>query len=98
MNESVFCTEPHYGASPCRPPGYVAGLFPARLQGSARGVCSAGTIGLGGLIGSAAGGVVIDHFGYRALYVGYSLVALAGLLLCLVALPNVNEENERSRA
>ena len=42
--------------------------------------------------------VVIDHFGYRALYVGYSLVALAGLLLCLVALPNVNEENERSRA
>ena len=87
-----------FGAYHCSTLEYVARLFPARLQGSAQGVFSAVTIGLGGLIGSAAGGVVIDHFGYRALYVGYSLVALAGLLLCLVALPNVNEENERSRA
>lgn len=81
-----------FGAYHCSTLEYVARLFPGKLQGSAQGIFSAVTVGLGGLVGSSIGGVVLEHYGYRTLYMGYAGVALVGLLLCLAVIPNVKDK------
>jgi PPP family 3-phenylpropionic acid transporter len=40
--------------------------------------------GLPAVIGSSLGGVVVEQYGYRSLFMGYSLFALLSLLLSLV--------------
>ena len=65
----------------------ICRMFPAKFQGGAQGIYSAITVGLGGLVGSAVGGVVLDAFNYTVLYTAFSGVALLGLVICLLFVP-----------
>jgi len=87
----VLCLQPlhclTFGAYHCSTVTYVSRMFPAKLQGGAQGIFSAITVGLGGLVGSAVGGVVLDAFNYTILYTAFSGVALLGLVICLLFVP-----------
>ena len=87
----VLCLQPlhclTFGAYHCSTVTYVSRMFPAKFQGGAQGIYSAITVGLGGLLGSAAGGFVLDAFGYTALFTTFSGVALLGLVICLLFVP-----------
>ena len=87
----VLCLQPlhclTFGAYHCATVTYVSRMFPAKLQGGAQGIFSAITVGLGGLVGSAVGGVVLDAFNYTVLYTAFSGVALLGLVICLLFVP-----------
>ena len=76
-----------FGAYHCSTVTYVSRMFPAKFQGGAQGIYSAITVGLGGLVGSAVGGVVLDAFNYTVLYTAFSGVALLGLVICLLFVP-----------
>ena len=76
-----------FGAYHCATVTYVSRMFPAKFQGGAQGIYSAITVGLGGLVGSAVGGVVLDAFNYTVLYTAFSGVALLGLVICLLFVP-----------
>jgi len=81
----LFCLQPLHmftlGAYQCATLMYVAQLFPANRQSQAHSMFSALTVGLGGLLGSAVGGYVVEFFGYKALYTSFSILGLFGLLL-----------------
>ena len=87
----VLCLQPlhclTFGAYHCSTVTYVSRMFPAKLQGGAQGIFSAITVGLGGLVGSAVGGMVLDAFNYTVLYTAFSGVALLGLVICLLFVP-----------
>ncbi|MBP5674675.1 MAG: MFS transporter [Victivallales bacterium] len=87
----VLCLQPlhclTFGAYHCSTVTYVSRMFPAKLQGGAQGIFSAITVGLGGLLGSAAGGFVLDAFGYTTLFMSFSGVALLSLVICLLFVP-----------
>ncbi len=87
----VLCLQPlhclTFGAYHCATVTYVSRMFPAKFQGGAQGIYSAITVGLGGLVGSAVGGVVLDAFNYTVLYTAFSGVALLGLIICLLFVP-----------
>ena len=87
----VLCLQPlhclTFGAYHCATVTYVSRMFPAKFQGGAQGIYSAITVGLGGLVGSAVGGVVLDAFNYTVLYTAFSGVALLGLVICLLFVP-----------
>jgi PPP family 3-phenylpropionic acid transporter len=87
----VLCLQPlhclTFGAYHCATVTYVSRMFPAKLQGGAQGIFSAITVGLGGLVGSAVGGVVLDAFNYTVLYTAFSGVAFLGLVICLLFVP-----------
>ena len=87
----VLCLQPlhclTFGAYHCSTVTYVSRMFPAKFQGGAQGIYSAITVGLGGLVGSAVGGVVLDAFNYTILYTTFSGVALLGLVICLLFVP-----------
>lgn len=87
----VLCLQPlhclTFGAYHCSTVTYVSRMFPAKFQGGAQGIYSAITVGLGGLVGSAVGGVVLDAFNYTVLYTAFSGVALLGLVICLLFVP-----------
>jgi MFS family permease len=62
---------------------YVSRAFPAKFQGSAQAVYSALTVGLGGLVGSSISGIILRAYGYKAMYMTFSMVALAALIITL---------------
>ena len=94
----LFCLQPLHmftlGAYQCASLMYVAQLFPANRQSQAHSVFSALTVGLGGLLGSAVGGYVLEIFSYKALYTSFSVVGFIGLLL-IPLLPSVKFESQK---
>jgi PPP family 3-phenylpropionic acid transporter len=66
---------------------YVARLVPTHMQASAQTIFSSLTVGLGGLAGGVLGGVLVQAWGFSAMYGLYSAVAAAGLGVLLVAVP-----------
>lgn len=70
-----------FGAYHCSTVTYISKTFPAKSQGSAQTIYSAFTVGLGGLLGSSAGGIVLQRFGYTAMYMSFSSIALAAFII-----------------
>jgi len=56
---------------------FVARLVPSGMKQSAMAVFVAVSMGLGAILGSALGGVLIEHFGYRAMYGVFSCIGAA---------------------
>ena len=83
----VACLQPlhalTFGAYHCSTVTYVSRAFPAKFQGSAQAVYSALTVGLGGLIGSSACGIILNAYGYKAMYMTCSVLALLALIVSL---------------
>ncbi len=80
-----------FGAFHCSSVTYVSRSFPNRLQGSAQGIYYAVTVGLGSFLGSAAGGVVLEHFGYVAMYLAFAAVAAAALVIAILFVPKLEK-------
>lgn len=76
-----------FGAYHCSSVTYVSRIVPARLQSTAQTLFSAVTIGLGSMIGGALGGMVARHFGFRALYGGFGVLAAVSFALLLLTVP-----------
>lgn len=85
-----------FGAFHCATVTYVSSIFPAHLQGSAHTVYSALTVGLGGFLGSAVGGVILEHYGYRAMYGFAAAVALLGLCICMSLVPKLDAFRQKA--
>jgi PPP family 3-phenylpropionic acid transporter len=85
-----------FGAFHCATVTYVSGIFPAHFQGSAQTIYSALTVGLGGLLGSSVNGVVLERFGYQAMYGFASAVALLSLLICIILVPNLDARQRKA--
>ncbi|MBR0458878.1 MAG: MFS transporter [Victivallales bacterium] len=62
---------------------YIGELFPASNQGSAQTIYSAVTVGLGGLLGSAICGIILQRHGYTPMYLTSATIAAIGLALAL---------------
>jgi len=80
-----------FGAFHCSSVTYVSRSFPTRLQGSAQGIYYAVTVGLGSFLGSAVGGVVLEHFGYVAMYLSFAAVAAVAVLITLLFVPKLEK-------
>ena len=63
---------------------WVAKCFPVENQSSAQAIYSALTTGLGGVLGSAFAGVVLQHYGYMTMYMSCGAATLLALLLALI--------------
>ena len=72
---------------------YVSRIVPHRLHSIAQTVFAAITIGLGGIIGGALGGHLAEQYGYHTMYLSFSAVALAALVLLMMTVPHLSEEN-----
>lgn len=81
-----------FGAFHCSSVTYVSRSFPAHLQGSAQGIYYALTIGLGSFLGSAIGGLILEKFGYVAMYVGFAGVAAVALVIGLLFVPPLENQ------
>ncbi|NLE54510.1 MAG: hypothetical protein GX617_06205, partial [Lentisphaerae bacterium] len=66
------------------------------FQGSAQTIYSALTVGLGGLLGSAVGGVILEHHGYQAMYSFAAAVALIGLMVCILLVPKLDDMRRKA--
>jgi MFS family permease len=77
------------GEAGCVPAAHslIADYFPPQRRATALAVFGAG-IPLGALIGSAAGGVIVDHWGWRA---AFMVMGLPGVLFALVVKALVRE-------
>ena len=62
---------------------WIGRLFPKEFQSTAQTIYSALTTGLGGLLGSAFAGVIVQHYGYTAMYLTCGCIALLAMLLAL---------------
>ena len=62
---------------------WIGRIFPKECQSTAQTIYSALTTGLGGLLGSAFSGLIVQHHGYTAMYLVSGGVALLALLLAL---------------
>ena len=76
-----------FGAYHCSSVTYVSRIVPVRLLSTAQTLFSAVTIGLGSMIGGAVGGMVARHFGFRALYGSFGVVAAVAFVLLLLTVP-----------
>lgn len=85
-----------FGAYHCATVTYVSSIFPAHFQGSAQTIYSALTVGLGGLLGSAVGGVILEHHGYQAMYSFAAAVALIGLMVCILLVPKLDDMRRKA--
>jgi PPP family 3-phenylpropionic acid transporter len=81
-----------FGAFHCASVTYVSRSFPNRLQGSAQGICFAVTVGLGSFLGSAVGGVVLEHWGYVTLYLSFAALAAVAFLVCILFVPKLEKQ------
>ena len=54
-------------------------------------------IGVSGFLGSAAGGYLLEHLGFRTLFGSYAIVPLLGVLLLLLVRKPMRELSLRSR-
>jgi PPP family 3-phenylpropionic acid transporter len=66
---------------------YVSKCVPHELQGTAQTTFAALTAGVGGILGSAIGGLVALHYGFPVLYLGAGLLALLALAMLLLTVP-----------
>ncbi len=83
----VACLQPlhalTFGAYHCSTVTFVSRAFPAKYQGSAQAVYSALTVGLGGLVGSSISGIILRSYGYKVMYMTFSMVALLALIITI---------------
>ena len=76
-------------------PAIVTGLFPARSRGRALGMMAGlGTLGM--ITGSLGGGVLVDAFGWRAIFLGRLPLCLLGIAFALVALRETKSAGSRA--
>lgn len=76
-----------FGATHTASVTYVSRCVPRELQGTAQTTFAALTTGAGGILGSAIGGVVAQHYGFPVLYTGAGVLAIVALVILLVAVP-----------
>ena len=76
-----------FGAYHCSSVTYVSRCVPQSLQSTAQTLFSAVTVGGGGILGGAIGGLVARHYGFRALYTSFGAVAAATLILLMLTVP-----------
>ena len=69
---------------------WIGEQFPSKYQGTAQTVFFALTTGLGGVLGSAVAGVVLQHHGYTAMYMACGTVATVAFVLSLFCKRNTN--------
>jgi len=69
---------------------FIRRKVPAARRGAAMALYMSIVIALTRLVGSAAGGIIIERLGYSTLYLGYALFPLAGLLIMAAAGPKMN--------
>ena len=81
-----------FGAFHCSSVTYVSRSFPNRLQGTAQGIYYAVTVGLGSFLGSAVGGIVLEHCGYVTMYLAFAAVAAAALLVAILFVPKLEKK------
>lgn len=68
---------------------YVSRVVPPGLQSTAQSIFAAVTVGTGGILGGALGGVVARHLGFTALYGIFGTIAAVSLILLLVLVPSL---------
>lgn len=74
----------------------VTAVFPARQRGRALGLMAMGTAA-GSASGPLIGGVLVEAFGWQAVFLGRAPLALLAALISLVALPRVDGPPRRER-
>ena len=76
-------------------PALVTRAFPSEERGRALGLMvGLGTLGM--ITGSLGGGVLVDAFGWRAIFIGRLPVGLAAIVLALAALREVPSDDAKS--
>ena len=77
-------------------PAIVTYLFPPEFRGRALGIMAAlGTLGM--MVGSLGGGVLVDAFGWRAIFLGRAPLCLAAIAFSAVLLRLPDDSTERRR-
>jgi len=66
---------------------YVSRLVPPNMKSSAQTLFAALSTGLGSLVGGALGGVIVERYGFSALYRVFGGIGLAGLIILLAFVP-----------
>ena len=56
------------------------------------------TVGGGGMLGGAIGGLIARHFGFRALYTSFGAVAAGTLVLLMLTVPALTAGGSTARA
>ncbi|OGV74101.1 MAG: hypothetical protein A3K19_15155 [Lentisphaerae bacterium RIFOXYB12_FULL_65_16] len=84
-----------FGAFHCATVTYVSRCVPARLNSTAQSVFAAVAMGGGGIVGGVLGGWVAERYGFTALYLSFSGIALLGLVLLLALVPTLGGERPR---
>ena len=87
-----------FGAYHCSSVTYVSRSVPQSLQSTAQTLFSAVTVGGGGMLGGAIGGLVARHFGFRALYTSFGAVAAATLILLMLTVPALTAGEDATAA
>ena len=78
-------------------PAIVTYLFPPEFRGRALGIMAAlGTLGM--MVGSLGGGVLVDAFGWRAIFLGRAPLCLAAIAFSAALLRLPDDSAERRRA
>ncbi len=75
---------------------YVSESVPADMQSTAQAVFSAVTIGAGGILGGALGGLVARHLGFKALYFSFGSLAAVALVLLLLTVPRIGSPSRNA--
>ena len=78
-------------------PAIVTRLFPAEFRGRALGIMAAlGTLGM--MTGSLGGGVLVDEFGWRAIFLGRAPICIAAIAFSVILLRLPEEPTANSRS
>ena len=84
-----------FGAYHCSSVTYVSHIVPRHLQSTAQTLFAAVTVGGGGILGGALGGLIAQTYGFRILYVSFGGLAAATLVLLLLSVPTLEHQEER---
>jgi EmrB/QacA subfamily drug resistance transporter len=76
-------------------PALVTSMFPPARRGRALGLMT-GIGALGMVTGALGGGVLVDHFGWRAIFLGRVPLCLLTVLLSIGSLREVAQQNSRA--
>ena len=68
---------------------YINRLVPSHMKQSATSIFASISLGVSAIVSSAVGGVVIDHFGFRAMYASYGALAVVAFALIFLVLKPV---------
>ena len=78
-------------------PAIVTRLFPSDFRGRALGIMAAlGTLGM--MTGSLGGGVLVDEFGWRSIFLARAPICVAAILFSVLLLRLPEESSGRSRS